>query len=157
MGTLKRLQKLVRNKKDSIHSLDDMKHILSSNISPQDPGFSEAEDEVPISCMKLTKYQDKKILKESTRLKAEFEPRTDLISALLDTTYLSGINNLENNDTCSEMEFQLWSDWKIFSDSQLGPCDFFTTRIEEWGKCTCCSHQSQLTSSVTDVDLSSSW
>ncbi|XP_039193173.1 SAM domain-containing protein SAMSN-1 isoform X3 [Crotalus tigris] len=157
MGTLKRLQKLVRNKKDSIHSLDDMKHILSSNISPQDPGFSEAEAEVPISCMKLTKYQDKKILKESTRLKAEFQPRTDLISALLDTTYLSGINNLENNDTCSEMEFQLWSDWKIFSDSQLGPCDFFTTRIEEWGKCTCCSHQSQLTSSVTDVDLPSSW
>lgn len=127
------------------------------DISPQDPGCSEAEDEAPVSCMKLTKYQDKKILKESTRLKAEIEPRTDLISALLDTTYLSGINSLGNNDTCSEMEFQLWSDWKILPDAQLGPCDFFTTRMEEWGKCTCCSHQPQLTSSVTEVDLPSPW
>ncbi|ETE66774.1 hypothetical protein L345_07444, partial [Ophiophagus hannah] len=134
MGTLKRLQKLVRNKKDSIHSLDDIKHILSSNISPQDPGFSDGEDEAPISCMKLTKYQDKKIFKDSTRLKAEIEPKTDLISALLDTTYISGINNLGNNDTCSEMEFHLWSDWKPFPDTQLGTYDFFTTRIEEWGK-----------------------
>ncbi|XP_072850146.2 SAM domain-containing protein SAMSN-1 isoform X2 [Pogona vitticeps] len=160
MGTLKRLQKLVRTKKASVHSLDDVKHVLVP-LNPPPPAadvfLSEDEDEAPTLCMKLTKSQDKKVLKENTRRKEETEPRTELISASLGRSYASRLNNLGNISIHSETEFQLWSDWKPFPDNQLRPCDFLITRIEEWEKCTCCSHQPRLTSSLTDVDLPSSW
>ncbi|KAJ7320470.1 hypothetical protein JRQ81_019981 [Phrynocephalus forsythii] len=165
MGTLKRLQKLVRTKKASVHSLDDVNHVLVPLNPPPPPPpppppdvfLSEDEDEAPTLCMKLTKSQDKKVLKENTRRKEETEPRTELISASMGRSYASRLNNLGNISVHSETEFQLWSDWKPFPDNQLRPGDFLITRIEEWEKCTCCSHQPRLTSSLTDVDLPSSW
>nr|XP_028582770.1 SAM domain-containing protein SAMSN-1 isoform X2 [Podarcis muralis] len=158
VGTLKRLQKLVQTKKASIHSLDDIKHVLIPlNPLPQDVYVSEDEDEAPTSCMKLTKSQDKKVLRENTRRKDEAETRTGLLSTSLGRSYTSRLSNLGNISIRSETEFQLWSDWKPFPDNQLCPCDFLITRIEEWEKCTCCSHQPRLTSSLTDVDLPDSW
>ncbi|KAJ6662465.1 hypothetical protein lerEdw1_011878, partial [Lerista edwardsae] len=158
MGTLKRLQKLVRTKKASVHSLDDIKHVLIPlNPPPQDVCLSEDEDETLTSCMRLTKSQDKKVLKENTRRKEETEARTDLLSASLGRSYTSRLSNLGNISIRSETEFQLWSDWKPFPDNQLCPCDFLITRIEEWEKCGCCSHQPRLTCSLTDVDLPCSW
>nr|XP_056714297.1 SAM domain-containing protein SAMSN-1 isoform X2 [Euleptes europaea] len=158
MGTLKRLQKLVRTKKASVHSLDDIKHVLAPlNPPPQHACLSEEEDEVLTSCMKLTKPQDKKVLKESTRRKEESETRADLTSASLCRSYTSRLSNVGNVSIRSETEFQLWSDWKPFPDNQLCPCDFLITRIEEWEKCTCCSHQPRLSCSLTNVDLPLSW
>lgn len=107
--------------------------------------------------MRLTKSQDKKVLKENTRRKEETEARTNLLSASLGRSYTSRLSNLGNISIRSETEFQLWSDWKPFPDNQLCPCDFLITRIEEWEKCSCCSHQPRLTCSLTDVDLPCSW
>ncbi|XP_053166099.1 SAM domain-containing protein SAMSN-1 isoform X2 [Hemicordylus capensis] len=154
MGTLKRLQKLVRTKKASIHSLDDIKHVLIPlDPPPQDSYFSEDEDEAVTSCMKLTKSQEKKVLRENARRKEE----TETLSASLGRSYTSRLSNLGNISIRSETEFQLWSDWKHFPDNQLCPCNFLITRIEEWEKCNCCSHQPRLTCSLTDVDLPCSW
>ncbi|XP_060626490.2 SAM domain-containing protein SAMSN-1 isoform X2 [Anolis sagrei] len=158
MGTLKRLQKLVQTKKASVHSLDDIKHVLVPlSPAPQDVFLSEDEDEAPTSCMKLTKSQDKKGSKENTRRKEETDNRTDLISASLGRSYTTRLNNIGNISIRSETEYQLWSDWKPFPDNQLCPCDFLITKIEEWEKCPCCSHEPRLTGSLTDVDLPSSW
>ncbi|XP_060090388.1 SAM domain-containing protein SAMSN-1 isoform X1 [Heteronotia binoei] len=157
MGTLKQLQKLVRTKKASVHSLEDIKHVLAPlNPPPQHACPSEDEDEVLTSCMKLTKSQDKKVLKENTRQKEESKTRTDVISASLGRSYTSRLSNLGNISIRSETEFQLWSDWKPFPDNQLCPRDFLITRIEEWEQCTC-SHQPRLSCSLTNVDLPFSW
>ncbi|TFK02798.1 immunoglobulin J chain [Platysternon megacephalum] len=157
MGTLKRLQKLVRTKKASIHSLDDVKHVLIPLNPPQDSCLSEEEEEALISCMKLTKSQEKKVWKDNARRKEETETRADFISASLGRSYTSRLSNIGNISIHSETEFQLWSDWKPFPNNQLCPCDFVISKIEKWENCTCCSHHPHLTCSVTDVDLPYSW
>ncbi|CAM5079582.1 unnamed protein product [Eretmochelys imbricata] len=157
MGTLKRLQKLVRTKKASIHSMDDVKHVLIPLNPPQDSCLSEEEEEALISCMKLTKSQEKKVWKDNARRKEETETKADFISASLGRSYTSRLSNTGNISIHSETEFQLWSDWKPFPNNQLCPCDFVISKIEKWENCTCCSHHPHLTCSVTDVDLPYSW
>ncbi|XP_066064605.1 SAM domain-containing protein SAMSN-1 isoform X4 [Chamaea fasciata] len=146
-GTLKRLQKLVRTKKTSTQSLEDVKHVL----------VPLKDEEALTSCMKLTKPQERKTWKDSTRRKEEAETRTDFISASLGRAYTSKLNNLGTISIHSETEFHLWSDWKPFPDNQLCPCDFLISKIEEWENCTCSSHQPHLTYSLTDMDLQYSW
>ncbi|CAM4420465.1 SAM domain-containing protein SAMSN-1 isoform X3 [Caretta caretta] len=157
MGTLKRLQKLVRTKKASIHSMDDVKHVLIPLNPPQDSCLSEEEEEALISCMKLTKSQEKKVWKDNARRKEETDTKADFISASLGRSYTSRLSNTGNISIHSETEFQLWSDWKPFPNNQLCPCDFVISKIEKWENCTCCSHHPHLTCSVTDVDLPYSW
>ncbi|XP_027537341.1 SAM domain-containing protein SAMSN-1-like isoform X2 [Neopelma chrysocephalum] len=127
MGTLKRLQKLVRTKKTSTQSLEDVKHVLLPLNALEDAYLSEEDEEALTSCMKLTRPQEKKTWKDSSRRKEE------------------------------KTEFHLWSDWKMFPDNQLCPCDFLISKIEEWENCTCSSHQPHLTYSLTDMDLQYSW
>ncbi|XP_066424558.1 SAM domain-containing protein SAMSN-1 isoform X1 [Molothrus aeneus] len=146
-GTLKRLQKLVRTKKTSTQSLEDVKHVL----------VPLKDEEALTSCMKLTKPQEKKTWKDNTRRKEEPETRTDFISASLGRSYTSRLNNIGTISIHSETEFHLWSDWKPFPDNQLCPCDFLISKIEEWENCTCSSHQPHLTYSLTDMDLQYSW
>uniref|UniRef100_K7GBV1 SAM domain-containing protein SAMSN-1 n=1 Tax=Pelodiscus sinensis TaxID=13735 RepID=K7GBV1_PELSI len=143
MGTLKRLQKLVRTKKASIHSLDDVKHVLIP---------LKEDEEALISCMKLTKSQEKKLWKDNARRKEETETRANFISASLGRSYTSRLSNIGNISIHSETEFQLWSDWKPFPNNQLCPCDFVISKVEKWENCTC-SHHPHLTCSVTDVDI----
>ncbi|CAM4418455.1 unnamed protein product [Lepidochelys olivacea] len=157
MGTLKRLQKLVRTKKASIHSMDDVKHVLIPLNPPQDSCLSEEEEEALISCMKLTKSQEKKVWKDNARRKEETDTKADFISASLGRSYTSRLSNTGNISIHSETEFQLWSDWKPFPNNQLCPCDFVISKIEKWENCTSCSHHPHLTCSVTDVDLPYSW
>ncbi|EOA93804.1 SAM domain-containing protein SAMSN-1, partial [Anas platyrhynchos] len=154
MGTLKRLQKLVRTKKNNTQSLEDVKHVL---IPLKDPYLSEEDEEALTSCMKLTKPQEKKIWKDNVRRKEETETRAEFISASLGRSYTSKFNNLGTISIHSEAEFHLWSDWKPFPDNQLCPCDFLISKIEEWENCTCSSHHPHLTYSLTDMDLQYSW
>ncbi|XP_032908092.1 SAM domain-containing protein SAMSN-1-like isoform X2 [Catharus ustulatus] len=156
-GTLKRLQKLVRTKKTSTQSLEDVKHVLVPLNTLEDAYLSEEDEEALTSCMKLTKAQEKKTWRDSTRRKEETETRTDFISASLGRSYTSRFNNLGTISIHSETEFHLWSDWKPFPDNQLCPCDFLISKIEEWENCTCSSHQPHLTYSLTDMDLQYSW
>ncbi|KAI1242391.1 SAM domain-containing protein SAMSN-1 [Lamprotornis superbus] len=156
-GTLKRLQKLVRTKKTSTQSLEDVKHVLVPLSTLEDAYLSEEDEEALTSCMKLTKAQEKKTWRDSTRRKEETETRTDFISASLGRSYTSRLNNLGTISIHSETEFHLWSDWKPFPDNQLCPCDFLISKIEEWENCTCSSHQPHLTYSLTDMDLQYSW
>ncbi|XP_019332119.1 SAM domain-containing protein SAMSN-1 isoform X1 [Alligator mississippiensis] len=156
MGTLKRLQKLVRNKKANAQSLDDAKHVLIPLNSFHDINLSEKEDALT-SCMKLTKSQEKKFWKELARQKEEIEMRPDFIAASLGRSYISRPNNFGDICIYPDTEFQLWSDWKPFPDNQLCPCDFVISKIEDWENCICCSHHSRVTCSLTDMDLSYSW
>lgn len=125
----------------------------------EDAHLSEEDEEALTSCMKLTKPQEKKTWKDNVRRKeeTETETRADFISASLGRSYISRLNNFGTISIHSETEFHLWSDWKPFPDNQLCPCDFFISKIEEWENCTCSSHQSHLTCSLTDVDLQYSW
>ncbi|XP_052650069.1 SAM domain-containing protein SAMSN-1 isoform X2 [Harpia harpyja] len=157
MGTLKRLQKLVRTKKTSTQSLEDVKHVLLPLNTLEDAYLSEEDEEALTSCMKLTKPQEKKTWKDNMRRKEETETRADFISASLGHSYTSRLNNLGTISIHSETEFHLWSDWKPFPDNQLCPCDFLISKIEEWENCTCSSHQPHLTYSLTDMDLQYSW
>ncbi|XP_014375091.2 uncharacterized protein LOC102378130 isoform X2 [Alligator sinensis] len=156
MGTLKRLQKLVRNKKANAQSLDDAKHVLIPLNSFHDINLSEKEDALT-SCLKLTKSQEKKFWKELARQKEEIEMRPDFIAASLGRSYTSRPNNFGDICIYPDTEFQLWSDWKPFPDNQLCPCDFLISKIEDWENCICCSHHSRVTCSLTDMDLSYSW
>ncbi|XP_071424840.1 SAM domain-containing protein SAMSN-1 [Pithys albifrons albifrons] len=157
MGTLKRLQKLVRTKKTSTQSLEDVKHVLLPLNTLENDYLSEEDEEALTSCMKLTRPQEKKTWKDSSRRKVETETRPDFISASLGRTYTSRLNTLGTISIHSETEFHLWSDWKPFPDNQLCPCDFLISKIEEWENCTCSSHQPHLTYSLTDMDLQYSW
>ncbi|XP_030332044.1 SAM domain-containing protein SAMSN-1 isoform X2 [Strigops habroptila] len=157
MGTLKRLQKLVRTKKTSTQSLEDVKHVLPPVNTLEDAYLSEEDEEALTSCMKLSKPQEKKIWKDNVRRKEETETRADFISASLGRSYTSRFNNLGTISIHSETEFHLWSDWKPFPDNQLCPCDFLISKIEEWENCTCSSHQPHLAYSLTDMDLQYSW
>ncbi|XP_038041850.2 SAM domain-containing protein SAMSN-1 isoform X1 [Anas platyrhynchos] len=157
MGTLKRLQKLVRTKKNNTQSLEDVKHVFIPLNTLEDPYLSEEDEEALTSCMKLTKPQEKKIWKDNVRRKEETETRAEFISASLGRSYTSKFNNLGTISIHSEAEFHLWSDWKPFPDNQLCPCDFLISKIEEWENCTCSSHHPHLTYSLTDMDLQYSW
>ncbi|XP_010222668.1 PREDICTED: putative uncharacterized protein ENSP00000383407 [Tinamus guttatus] len=75
MGTLKRLQKLVRTKKTSMHSMEDVKHVLIPLNTLEDAYLSEEDEETLTSCMKLSKPQEKKIWKDNVRRKEETETR----------------------------------------------------------------------------------
>ncbi|XP_046796164.1 SAM domain-containing protein SAMSN-1 isoform X3 [Gallus gallus] len=157
MGTLKRLQKLVRTKKANTQSLEDVKHVLIPLNTLEDTYLSEEDEEALTSCMKLAKPQEKKAWKDNGRRKEETETRAEFISASLGRSYTSKFSNLGTISIHSETEFHLWSDWKPFPDSQLCPCDFLISKIEEWENCTCASHQPHLTNSLTDMDLQYSW
>ncbi|XP_069726605.1 SAM domain-containing protein SAMSN-1 isoform X2 [Phaenicophaeus curvirostris] len=157
MGTLKRLQKLVRTKKPSTQSLEDVKNVLLPLNTLEDAYLSEEDEEALTSCMKLTKSQEKKTWKDNMRTKEETDPRADFISASLGRSHISRLNNLGTISIHSETEFHLWSEWKPFPDNQLCPCDFLISKIEEWENCTCSSHQRHLTYSLTDMDLQYSW
>uniref|UniRef100_A0A8C0EJ41 SAM domain-containing protein SAMSN-1 n=1 Tax=Bubo bubo TaxID=30461 RepID=A0A8C0EJ41_BUBBB len=157
MGTLKRLQKLVRTKKTNTQSSEDVKHVLVPLNTLEDAYASEEDDEAVTSCMKLTKPQEKKTWKDNVRRKEETEMRADFISASLGRSYTSRLNNLGTISIHSETEFHLWSDWKPFPDNQLCPCDFLISKIGEWENCTCSSHHPHLPYSLTDMDLQYSW
>ncbi|XP_048822558.1 SAM domain-containing protein SAMSN-1 isoform X2 [Lagopus muta] len=157
MGTLKRLQKLVRTKKPNTQSLEDVKHVLIPLNTLEDTYLSEEDEEALTSCMKLAKPQEKKAWKDNVRRKEETETRAEFISASLGRSYTSKFSNLGMISIHSETEFHLWSDWKPFPDNQLCPCDFLISKIEEWEKCTCTSHQPHLANSLTDMDLQYSW
>lgn len=123
----------------------------------EDTYLSEEDEEALTSCMKLAKPQEKKAWKDNVRRKEETETRAEFISASLGRSYTSKFSNLGMISIHSETEFHLWSDWKPFPDNQLCPCDFLISKIEEWEKCTCASHQPHLANSLTDMDLQYSW
>nr|XP_020848548.1 LOW QUALITY PROTEIN: SAM domain-containing protein SAMSN-1 [Phascolarctos cinereus] len=157
MGTLERLWKLVGTKKASVHNLDEFNHTLTPLNSPQDSNHSEEEDDTLISCMKLMKTQEKKVYKDNTMKNEETESRVDFISPSLGKFYTSRTSYLEDISPHSGNEFQVWNDWKMFTDNQLWPCDFLMSQTGRWESYTCSAHHSTLTSSLIDMDLPHPW
>ncbi|XP_057162581.1 SAM domain-containing protein SAMSN-1 isoform X2 [Ursus arctos] len=149
MGTLKRLQKLVRTKRARVPSLNEMKPTF---INLQD------EDETLISCMKLAKCQEKKIGNVSTRGKEEMEIGVDSISASLARSSTSTGCNSGEIFSHHEGEVRMWNSWKPFPENPLWTCvDFQIARIGPWNNCSRCTHHPQLKSSYPDMDLPHSW
>ncbi|KAM9636170.1 uncharacterized protein ACIGJ3_016916 isoform 2-T2 [Trichechus inunguis] len=145
MGTLNRLQKLVSTKKASVQSRDEVKPTL---INLQD------EDDTLISCMKLTKSQEKKINKVTTKKKEEMEIRLDSISASLGRSSNSNRPDLEDMLSHCEDEGQMWNSWKSFPENPLWTCfDFQLSQAGPWVNCSRCTHHPFLKSSCTDTDL----
>ncbi|KAM9201556.1 SAM domain-containing protein SAMSN-1 isoform 1-T1 [Dugong dugon] len=145
MGTLNRLQKLVSTKKASVQSRDEVKPTL---INLQD------EDGTLISCMKLTKSQEKKINKVTTKKKEEMEIRLDSISASLGRSSNSNRPDLEDMLSHCEDEGQMWNSWKSYPENPLWTCfDFQISQAGPWVNCSRCTHHPFLKSSCTDTDL----
>ncbi|XP_068929163.1 uncharacterized protein [Petaurus breviceps papuanus] len=157
MGTLQRLWKLVGTKKSSMHSLDEFDHTLTPLNSPQDSNHSEEEDDTLISCMKLMKSQEKKACKDNTMKSEETESRVDFISPSLGRFYTSTSSYVEDISPHPGNEFQIWNDWKTFTENQLWPRDFLISQTARWGSYTCSAHHSRLTSSLLDMDLPHPW
>ncbi|MEE6468171.1 hypothetical protein FKM82_008189 [Ascaphus truei] len=153
MGTLKRLQKLVRSKKGNVN--DDVKHALLPLTPAQDT--EEGEEETLTTCMKLTKSQDKKTCKVHPKKKQETENFMELNSTSSERSSNAKWSTIGNVANHSQNTSQLFADWKSFPDNHFDPFLFSIAQIEEWKNCTCCNHHLQLPSSLTDMDLPHSW
>ncbi|KAM4048264.1 SAM domain-containing protein SAMSN-1 isoform 2-T2 [Anomaloglossus baeobatrachus] len=145
MGTLKRLQKIVRNKKAN----DDVRHSLLQSPT-QD--IEEEEEETLVTCMKLTKSQEKKL----PRKRQEPEPYTEQNGTALDKSIHLRWNPPKSMVLCPEYHSYFFTDWKSFPD-HFDPLIFTTSHIEEWERCICCNHQAQIPCSFTDSDLPYAW
>ncbi|ELW62267.1 hypothetical protein TREES_T100010867 [Tupaia chinensis] len=149
MGTLRRLQKLVWTKKARVQSLDEGKPTLTN---PQD------EDDTLISCLKLTKSQEKKFNNISPKSKEEIDIRLNSFSASLDRSSTSNSCNLEDILYHNDDEVQMWHSWKTFPENPLWTSiDFQIAQVGTWGNCSSCTHLPHLKSSYTDLDLLHSW
>ncbi|XP_068126629.1 SAM domain-containing protein SAMSN-1 isoform X3 [Hyperolius riggenbachi] len=150
MGTLKRLQKMVKTKK----AHDDVRHALLQSPTPD---VEEEEEEEPlVTCMKLTKSQEKKAGKDAARKRVEAEQCVEVNCSSLDRSLIPKRNISRGMVTCPESHTQFITNWKAFADS-YDPFAFSISEIEEWEHCVCCNHQSQLPPSFTDMDLPYSW
>ncbi|XP_054104921.2 SAM domain-containing protein SAMSN-1 isoform X1 [Callithrix jacchus] len=149
MGTLKRLQKLVWTKKARGQILDEVKPTL---INLQD------EDDTLISCLKLTKSQEKKTSNVSTSRKEEMEIRSDTLSATQGTSNTLNDCNLEDKLAWYEGEAYIWHHWKPFPENPLWTyVDFQIAEVGPWGHCSSCVRHTRLKSSCSDMDLLHSW
>ncbi|XP_072288129.1 SAM domain-containing protein SAMSN-1 isoform X2 [Pyxicephalus adspersus] len=146
MGTLKRLQKMVRTKKAN----DDVRHALLQSPT-QDV---EEEEETLVTCMKLGKTQEKKNTKDIAKKRQEAERSVEINCASLDRSVNLKRNTSRGVVTCPENFTQFTTNWKTFSDS-FDP--FAASLMEEWEHCVCCNHYSQLPPSFTDMALPYSW
>ncbi|XP_073440573.1 SAM domain-containing protein SAMSN-1 isoform X1 [Dendrobates tinctorius] len=145
MGTLKRLQKIVRNKKAN----DDVRHSLLQSPTPD---TEEEEEETLVTCMKLSKSQDKKMV----RKRQEPEQYTEHNGSSLDKSISLKWNPPKSMVPSPENHSYYFTDWKSFPD-HFDPLIFSTSHIEEWETCICCNHQAQLPCSFTDTDLPYAW
>ncbi|XP_056416831.1 SAM domain-containing protein SAMSN-1 isoform X2 [Hyla sarda] len=148
MGTLKRLQKIVRNKKAS----DDVRHAL---LQTPTQDIEEEEEETLITCMKLTKSQERKVTKEPVRKRQEAEQYTEQSCASLDRSFNLKWKPPKSTVPCPENSHFLM-DWKSFPD-HFDPFIFSPSHTEEWERCVCCNHQAKLSCSFTDTDLPYAW
>ncbi|XP_078515095.1 uncharacterized protein LOC144773901 [Lissotriton helveticus] len=156
MGTLKRLKKLVQAKKANGTSMDDAKNILiSTNYPSQAQEEEEEEEETLTTCMKLTKSQEKRPLKEITVRKPEPGRSVEYSSASLDRLRHSRWSSPVEVSLHSDP--RLWSDWKPFPDTDLFPFDVALPKMGAWENCTCCNHHPWLPYSFTDIDLAYAW
>nr|XP_023420676.1 SAM domain-containing protein SAMSN-1 isoform X2 [Cavia porcellus] len=147
MGTLKRLQKLGWTKNARVSNQDEVKPTL---INLQD------EDDTLVSCMKLTKSQEKKVNNVNTRTKEEMDIRLEFLSSSLDRYSTSSGYNLKLPHC--EGEVPVWSSWKSFPENSLGTCaDFQIAKIGPWGNHFFCARHSFLKASYTDMDLAHLW
>ncbi|XP_073473154.1 SAM domain-containing protein SAMSN-1 isoform X1 [Aquarana catesbeiana] len=147
MGTLKRLQKMVRTKKTN----DDVRHALLQSPT-QD--IEEEEEETLVTCMKLGKSQEKKTTKDIARKRQEAERSVEVNCASLDRSGNLKRNTSRGMVTCQDNPTQFMTNWKAFPDS-FDP--FSASQMEGWEHCVCCNHYSQLPPSFTDMALPYAW
>ncbi|XP_040194735.1 SAM domain-containing protein SAMSN-1 isoform X2 [Rana temporaria] len=147
MGTLKRLQKMVRTKKTN----DDVRHALLQSPT-QD--IEEEEEETLVTCMKLGKSQEKKTTKDIARKRQEAERSVEVNCASLDRSGNLKRNISRGMVTCQDNPTQFMTNWKTFPNS-FDP--FSASQMEGWEHCACCNHYSQLPPSFTDMALPYAW
>ncbi|KAM9320369.1 SAM domain-containing protein SAMSN-1 [Gastrophryne carolinensis] len=149
MGTLKRLQRMVRTKKAN----DDVRHTLLQ--SPTQDVESE-EEEPLVTCMKLGKSQEKKACKDAARKKQEIEYSAELKCSSLDRSMITRRNVSRGVVTCPENHLQFLTNWKTYPGSP-DPFNFPMSWPEEWEPCICYNRHCQLPPSFTDMDLPYAW
>ncbi|KAM5182061.1 SAM domain-containing protein SAMSN-1 [Mantella aurantiaca] len=147
MGTLKRLQKMVRTKKTN----DDVRHAL---LQSPTPNIEEEEEETLVTCMKLGKSQEKKTIKDVARKRQETERPVEVNCASLDRSVNLKRNISRGVVTCPDNPTVFITSWKTFPES-FDP--FSASQMEAWEHCACCNHYSQLPPSFTDTALPYAW
>ncbi|XP_008063809.1 SAM domain-containing protein SAMSN-1 isoform X1 [Carlito syrichta] len=117
----------------------------------------EDEDDTLISCLKLTKSQEKKVSNDSTRRKEEMKIRFESLSASLSRSSTLNECNLEDMSVQYEGEVHMWHSWKPYPENPLWTCvDFQMAQVGPWDYCSCIHHP-PLKSSCSDMDLPHSW
>ncbi|XP_031752472.1 SAM domain-containing protein SAMSN-1 isoform X3 [Xenopus tropicalis] len=152
MGTLKRLQKLVRSKKNSVAEEGKNTFLPLSPTLCADNDDDE-EEQTLTTCMKLTKSQDKKTCKDPLRKRPDMEYYATVGS--LDRS--SNTKWSSPGDSALDSDHSSLSNWKTFTGNNCDPLVFSIKPIQEWEKCACCNHHTQLPPSLTDMDLPYSW
>ncbi|XP_041437550.1 uncharacterized protein LOC108707432 isoform X3 [Xenopus laevis] len=153
MGTLKRLQKLVRSKKQSVAEDGKNTFLPQSLTLGANEDDDDDEEQTLTTCMKLTKSQDKKTCKDPVRKKSA----VDYYSTVGSLDRSSNAKWSTPGDLALDSDHSFLSDWKTFTGNDCDPLVFSIKPIQEWEKCTCCNHHTQLPPSLTDMDLPYSW
>lgn len=119
---------------------------------------SEDGDDTLLSCVKLTKSQEKKEINMSTKKREE--PNAKPESLPVPGCISSPSNGHIMQDTVSSYKagIPVWKKWEPFSESTLWTSDDFpVAQVGHWGGFCSCSHHLRLKSSYTDTDLLNTW
>lgn len=119
---------------------------------------SSGGDDTMLSCVKLTKSQEKKDVDMYARKWEELDAGLESPSAPGDRTSTSNGHILEDTVSPYKAGVPLWKTWKPFPENPPWTgVDFPITQGGHWGGCCSCGHQLRLKSSYTDMDLSNTW
>ncbi|XP_052596972.1 SAM domain-containing protein SAMSN-1 isoform X1 [Peromyscus californicus insignis] len=115
-------------------------------------------DDTMLSCVKLTKSQEKKDVNMYMRKWEELDAGLESPSAPGDRPSASNGHILEDTVSPYEAGVTLWKTWKPFPENPTwSGVDFPIAQGGHWGGCCSCGHQLRLKSSYTDMDLSNTW
>ncbi|XP_034371627.1 SAM domain-containing protein SAMSN-1 isoform X2 [Arvicanthis niloticus] len=145
--TLNRLQKWLWIRKARVPSLQEGKPVL---IDPR------GEDTL-LSCVKLTKSQEKKDIDMVTRKRKKLNAGPESLSASRSRTSISNGHNQKDTVSPYDIEVPVWKNWKPFPENPFWTsADFPIAQVGHWSNCFSCQHL-RLKASYTDMDLLSTW
>lgn len=118
---------------------------------------SEAGPDTLLSCVKLTKSQERKEVNMCTRKRKEPNTKPESFPVPGDKTRTSNGHILQDTVLPYEAGVPVWKKWEPFSENTLWTSDDFPiAQVCQWGSYCSCSHL-RLKSSYTDSELLNAW
>lgn len=115
-------------------------------------------DDTLLSCVKLTKSQEKKEVNMCIRKREEPNTKPESLPVPGGKTSTSNGHILQDTVSPYEAGVPVWRKWEPFSENQLWTSDdFLVAQVDQWGGYCSCSHHLRLKSSYTDTDLLNTW